>query len=113
MLEAAHQQVQVPLDETDDKESGIDDDESGQSQHAPRHSKSRGEISPQSLKYYEGSWQEALRMAKQRFRCYTILYNVFPVRDIHLPEATQIIARVVEDMKDPEGQNQIIFDPGA
>jgi len=51
-------------------------------------------------------------MAKIEFRRYTIIYNGFPTREEHLPDAAQIIARVVEDMKDLE-EESVVFDPGT
>jgi hypothetical protein len=68
-------------------------------------------VDPKCLKYYTGSWFEALKTAKIQFRRYTIIYNGFPTREEHLPEAAQIIARVIEDMKDSE--ESVVFDPGT
>jgi hypothetical protein len=114
LLKAAQNQVAfVDLDTmgTDaDDEEGSDEDEEGLDQRARRHSKSMGIVSPTSLKFYEGSWAEALKMAKLRFRRYVIIHNGFSTREEHLQEAAQIIARVIEDMK--HGEDGVVFDPG-
>jgi hypothetical protein len=113
LLDAAHQQLTVAALDTmsNDGEDGYDEDsDSDESQRARRHSKSKREVTPKCLAFYEGSWREALKMAKLRFRRYVMLYNGFPILADHLPEAAQIIARVVEDMK--QGEDHVIFDKG-
>ena len=62
------------------------------------------------MSYYDGKlgWCQALKMAKKKFRQYLVIYNGFPERGKHLCEAAQILACVIEDLKD----EKIVFDPG-
>jgi hypothetical protein len=66
---------------------------------------------PTAVKDYKGAWGEALKVAKQKFRRFIILYNAFPVRHQHLHKASQTLAYVIADMKS-RTQEKIVFSPG-
>jgi hypothetical protein len=106
LLAAAQRQLDHPDGEggpVSENEGSEDEDESSR---APRHSKSHGIAKPTSVKYYPGAWSAAIIDAKNAFRRYTILHNLFPVRDSHLPDAAMILSKVIAALEN-EG---IVFD---
>jgi hypothetical protein len=81
-------------DEDDD-----DDDEDTSRTRAVRHSKSDGTAKPTTARYYPGSWGMAINEAKTDFRRFTMLHNLFPLRDSHLADAAMILSKVITGMK--------------
>lgn len=63
---------------------------------------------PDTLQFYSGTWFEAIKTAKKRFRGYIFLKNGFPQRSTDLHEATAILSEVVEEYKD----DGVLFNPG-
>jgi hypothetical protein len=59
------------------------------------------------VKFYPGAWSAAIMDAKNAFRRFAILYNLFPVRDSHLSDAAIILSKVIAESKN-EG---VVFDP--
>ena len=114
LIRVAHQQLEARASGTDDDDADNEGEGSGSDKPQRTHhgSKLNSDVKPNCLKYYEGSWHEALKMAKIEFRRYITIYNGFPTREEHLPDAAQIIARIVEDMKDSE-EGVVVFDPGT
>jgi hypothetical protein len=83
----------------DEEEDDDDDDETTSQTRAVRHSKSDGTAKPTTARYYPGSWGMAINEAKTHFRRFTMLHNLFPLRDSHLADAAMILSKVITDMK--------------
>ncbi|KAF8804083.1 hypothetical protein BYT27DRAFT_7259532 [Phlegmacium glaucopus] len=49
--------------------------------------------------YYPDCWREAIDRAKEKFRCFTMLYNLFPGHDDHLRDAAMILSKIVAEEK--------------
>jgi len=62
------------------------------------------------LKYYSSSgvWATAITKAKEVFRRFTMLSNLFPLRDSHLQDAAGILSKVIADLK--EEDTTLVFD---
>lgn len=113
---AKHHQLGVD-DELDKSGSDNDADNSEESEgedvptrkRAARNSKSDGTVKPTTIKYYNGTaWKPALIRAKQAFRRYTMLENLFPLTDTHFADAELILSKTVTHMK-----KKVVFDLGT
>jgi hypothetical protein len=49
--------------------------------------------------YYPSCWRESIDRAKEKFRHFTMLYNLFPGRDNHLQDAARILSKIVAEEK--------------
>jgi hypothetical protein len=105
LLDAAKLQLQDVSDngnsndQDEEEEEEEEEEENTPRIRAPRNSKSDGTISPQTAKYYSDCWKEAIERAKERFRRFIILHNLFPDRDNHLQDAATILSKIVADEK--------------
>jgi hypothetical protein len=76
------------------------DDEDQDHSRAARHSKSTGEVKPDTMAYYKGtSWWVILTQAKIKYRRHIALNHGFPDRDEHLSDARDILLEVIEEFK--------------
>lgn len=91
----------------DDNES----DKNGDNEGDDSESTGKSDGNPKVLKYYSsaGAWVTAISKAKEVFRRFTMLYNLFPLRDSHLQDAARVLSKVVADLK--EEDPTLIFDP--
>lgn len=64
--------------------------------HARRRTKPE-EADPKTAGYYPECWREAIDRAKEQFRRFVMLYNLFPSRDAHLQDAARILSKVIAD----------------
>ena len=83
-----------------------DEEEGTQRMRARRHK--QDEAGPRTAGHYPECWREAIDRAKEQFRRFIMLYNLFPSRDAHLQDATRILSKVIAD----ERSNEKVFDPG-
>jgi hypothetical protein len=104
LLDAVERQVAGTVsDEEHDDGRDNGDDEDG-------HPKTNSNADPKALKFYSssGTWVTAITKAKEVFRRFTILFNLFPLRDPHLQDAAGILSKVIADLK--EEDLTLIFD---
>ena len=93
--------------EEDDAEDEAAEEGEGCRRRATRNSKSGGIISAKTAGYYPASWRAAIDRAKEHFRHYTFLKNLFPFRELDLVDAEEILSKIIADMK----ARKKIFDP--
>jgi hypothetical protein len=106
LLEAAKRQLQsTPNNEMSGEDS---DGEDSQMDGSRGSRKSNVNVSPITAGYYPHCWREAIDRAKERFRRFIVLHDLFPARDTHLQDAAMILSKVIADEK-ASGK---IFDPG-
>lgn len=71
---------------------------------AARHSKSTGELKPDTMAYYRGTpWSAILTQAKIKYRRHIALNHGFPDRDMHLCNARDILHLAIEEYKEENG----------
>lgn len=84
-------------------------DDEGQDQpqaeaRAARHSRSTGEVKPDTMAYYRGTpWWFILTQAKIKYRRHIALNHGFPDRDEHLGDARDILLEAIEEYNDENG----------
>lgn len=111
LLDAAKQHLQVTSagsDNEDEDRDNINNNDDDDDDNEP--SKTKFDRNPKVLKYYSSSgvWVTAISKAKEVFRRFTMLYNLFPLRDSHLQDAARILSKAIADMKDEDPT--LIFD---
>jgi hypothetical protein len=80
------------------------DSEPEDNSRAPRHSRSTGELRPDTMAYYRGTpWMAILTQAKIKYRRHIVLNHGFPDRDAHLGNARDILLQAIEEFKDENG----------
>lgn len=102
LLDAARKQLAGPdSDKEDDEDDNGDDDDDD---------KTNSNGNPKTLKYYSSSgvWVTAITKAKEVFRRFTMLSNLFPLRDSRLQDAAGILSKVIADLK--EEDTTLVFD---
>jgi len=108
LLDAAKKQLTGP-DDDDEGDEGDDanDDNVDDDSESP---KTNSNGNPKTLKYYSSSgvWVTAITKAKEVFRRFTMLSNLFPLRDSHLQDAAGVLSKVMADLKDEDPT--LIFD---
>jgi hypothetical protein len=93
--DAARRQLQH-TDNTDLSDADNEDEEAGTHRtHARRHKPA--EANPKTAGHYPECWREAIDRAKEQFRRFIMLYNLFPGRDAHLQDAARILSKVIAD----------------
>ena len=98
---ALHQAKEHSQEENNHQES---DDEDQDQARAARHSKSTGELKPDTMTYYKGtSWYFILMQAKIKYRRHIALNHGFPDRDEHLGDARDILLEAIEEFKTENG----------
>ena len=107
LLNAVERQIAGTASDQGDDEDGNDDVEDDVEDSGP---KTNSDANPTALKFYSGSgvWVTAITKAKEVFRRFTMLFNLFPLRDSHLQDATEILSKVIADLK--EEDPTLIFD---
>jgi hypothetical protein len=89
-------------DDNEDEEDGKEDDTGKRTRrHKPE------EASPKTARHYPECWREAIDRGKEQFRRFVMVYNLFPGRDAHLPDAARILSKVIAD----ERSNGKLFNP--
>ena len=84
-------------------------DDEGQDQpqaeaRAARHSRSTGEVKPDTMAYYRGTpWWFILTQAKIKYCRHIALNHGFPDRDEHLGDARDILLEAIEEYNDENG----------
>ena len=80
-----------------------EDDDGDQDQglgRAVRHSKSNGEVKPDTMAFYKGTpWWAILMKAKIKYRRHIALNHGFPDRDEHLGDARDILLEAIDEFK--------------
>ena len=110
LLNAAQRQLQGTGNrDISDLDSSADNNEDGEEgtrrTHARRHKPE--EANPKTAGHYPECWREAIDRAKEQFRRFVMLYNLFPSRDAHLQDAARILSKVIADERS-EGK---LFNP--
>lgn len=110
LIDAAQRHLQgtgTRSDTEDDNGNEIDNDNDEDDGESVR---KKLEGNPKVLKYYSGggAWVTAINKAKEAFRRFTIVYNLFPLRDSHLQDATRILSEAIADLK--EEDPNLVFD---
>jgi hypothetical protein len=105
---ALHQAKQHGQDVDDNPQAQEDEDEDQDQDQdqarAARHSKSTGEVRPDTMAYYKGTpWWVILTNAKIKYRRHIALNHGFPDREEHLCDAHDILLEAIEDFKDENG----------
>jgi hypothetical protein len=100
LLNAATRQLQgsgnANVSDVDgDTDNNEDEEEGIPRTHARRHKPV--ETDPKTAGHYPECWREAIDRAKEHFRRFVMLYNLFPSRDAHLQDATRILSKVIAD----------------
>ena len=96
------------------QDSGVGDnvetDESDSETSKPSSRKQRKENNPQAIGFYKAPWNRALKLAKKAYHHLIFSEHGFPIRELHLGEASRLISRIVAEMRveDPE----LVFEPG-
>jgi hypothetical protein len=99
---ALHQAKERSQDNENDSQES--DDEAKDQTRAARHSKSTGEVRPDTMAFYKGTpWWVILTQAKIKYRRHIALNHGFPDRDDHLGEAREILLKAIKDFK---GENE-------
>jgi hypothetical protein len=107
---ALHQAKEHAQDDVDDPRARESDDENQEPTRAARHSKSNGEVKPDTMAYYKGTpWWAILTQAKIKYRRHIALVHGFPDRDEHLGDARDILLEAIEDFV---GENEILDQSG-
>ena len=97
---ALHQAKEQSRDDVDNPQKGDDDSEDQEPVRAARHSKSTGELKPDTMAYYRGTpWSAILAQAKIKYRRHIALVHGFPDRDEHLCDAHDILLEAIEEFK--------------
>jgi len=109
LLDAARQQLNGTCADSDKEEDDDNNDDDDNESPSPQ-TNLDGNRDPKALKYYSSSgvWVTAITKAKGVFRRFTMLYNLFPLRDSHLQDAATILSKVIEDLK--EEDTTLVFD---
>lgn len=107
LLDAARRQLEDTGADSDNDDEDKDKDKDGDDNE----STTKSDGNPKTLKYYSSSgvWVTAITKAKEVFRRFTMLHNLFPLRDSHLQDAAMILSKVIADLK--EEDTTLIFDP--
>ena len=92
-------EVREDEEDSNGADSRSEEDEERLTKRATRNSKSDGTISPKTAGYYPDSWRAAIDRAKEHFRCFTFLQNLFPSRDLNLADAEEVLSKVIADTK--------------
>ena len=82
--------------EVEDEDEDENEDEADMRQKRGRRHKP-AEANPKTAGHYPECWREAIDRAKEQFRRFVMLYNLFPSRDAHLQDATRILSKVIAD----------------
>jgi hypothetical protein len=100
LLNAAKRQLQG-TDNADVSDVDNNEDEEGTRRtHTRRHKPA--ETDPKTAGHYPECWREAIDRAKEQFRRFVMLYNLFPSRDTHLQDAARILSKVIADERSEE-----------
>jgi hypothetical protein len=107
LLDAARQQISstgTGSDMEDENENDKNGDNEGDACGDDSESAGKLDGNPKVLKYYSsaGAWVTAIGKAKEMFRRFTMLYNLFPLRDSHLQDAARILSKAVADLKEED-----------
>lgn len=93
LLNAAKCQLQGASNtDVSDVDNNEDEEEGTRRVHAHRHKPA--EADPKTAGHYPECWREAIDHAKELFRHFVILYNLFPNCDTHLQDAARILSQV-------------------
>jgi len=96
LLNAAKRQLQGTNNAGDsDVEDSQSEEEGSLRTRARRHKPA--EANPKTAGHYSECWREAIDRAKEQFRRFVMLYNLFPSRDAHLQDAARILSKVIAD----------------
>ena len=100
---AALHQAKEHSQEDENNHQESDDEDQDQAQ-AACHSKSTGELKPDTMTYYKGtSWYFILMQAKIKYRRHIALNHGFPDRDEHLGAAHDILLEAIKEFKAKNG----------
>jgi hypothetical protein len=101
---ALHQAKEHSQEDENNPRLGESDDEDEDQARAARHSKSTGEVRPDTMAYYRGtSWWFILLQAKIKYRRHIALNHGFPDRDEHLGDARDILLEAMEEFVKEDG----------
>ena len=107
---ALHQAKQDSQEDEDIPQEPESDNEDEDQARAARHSKSTGDVKPDTMAYYKGtSWWAILMQAKIKYRCHIALNHGFPDCDEYLCDARDILLETIEEFKTANG----ILDQGG
>lgn len=84
-----------PQEDAEDEEESV---ESYETRTRARRHKPK-DPDPKTAAYYPSCWRESIDRAKEKFRRFTMLYNLFPGRDNHLQDAARILSKIVAEEK--------------
>ena len=99
------------LDEDDEDNPQETDDEEEDQMRATRHSRSTGEVKPDTMAYYKGTpWWAILTQAKIKYRRHIAINHGFPDRDQHLVDARDILLEAIDEFKT---ENEILDHSGS
>ena len=94
LLNAAKRQLQGASNtDVSDVDNNEDEEEGTCQVHAHQHKPA--EVDPKTAGHYPKCWREAIDHAKELFRHFIMLYNLFPNRDTHLQDAARILSKVI------------------
>jgi hypothetical protein len=93
-LQGAHAHNAEIFENGDDGDDGDDEDDE-EPLRSRRHKPTQPD--PRTAAYYSKCWKEAIHRAKEQFRRFVTVYNLFPSRDEDLQDATRLLAKIVAD----------------
>jgi Domain of unknown function (DUF6532) len=98
-LTAARHQATKHDSDQDDEDNPQESDNEDQAR-AARHSRSAGEIKPDTMAYYKGTpWWVILMQAKIKYRRHIAVNHGFPDRDQYLVDARDILLEAIDEFK--------------
>ena len=97
---ARRQAMEHDQDEEDNPQESDNEGQDQDQARAARHSKSTGEIKPDTMAYYKGTpWWAILMQAKIKYRRHIAVNHGFPDCDQYLVDAHDILLEVIDEFK--------------
>jgi hypothetical protein len=97
---ARHQAAKHNQDNEDNPQESDNEDQDQDQARAARHSRSTGEIKPDTMAYYKGTpWWVILMQAKIKYRRHIAVNHGFPDRDQYLVDARDILLEAIDEFK--------------